>query len=349
RIIGLLQDAAAHDSTLTVAVFRGDLPKVSALLAAGANPNAADKSNGVTVLMVAATYGHTDIVRVLLEKGAKVDAQNREGATALMLASMQGHVETVRALLAKDANVNIKSNDGRTALSAATSGQHEEVVELLKQAETKETSELRAAILEALEPDAQKRREMTERLEAADKQIDQARQKIDLLKALQRADSTGQVQASPQGRAAPMTNGQRSELKSGAKLFEDVWLGSHPRKGLANYPFVVIQDDLEYKKLSPEIRDQIQLDLMPEAFRLGIGVDTYLKIFDEFSRRTVADGCSLGDRCYRDHAQALMDLGAKGLFPAMVQYEIVRVRHERNTGIAAPDVREMIRREIGRK
>ena len=47
----------------------GDLPAVQTLLAEGADINAED-SNGGTALMRASYKGHTEIVKLLLEKGA---------------------------------------------------------------------------------------------------------------------------------------------------------------------------------------------------------------------------------------------------------------------------------------
>jgi ankyrin repeat protein len=47
---------------------------------------------------VAAGYGRTDTVRLLLAAGARADRKDNRGKTALDIAREQGHVETVRAL-----------------------------------------------------------------------------------------------------------------------------------------------------------------------------------------------------------------------------------------------------------
>ena len=57
----------------------------------------------------------TEMARLLLEKGAAVDAQRKDGATALMLACLGGHVEAARLLLEKGADRTLGDKDGDTA------------------------------------------------------------------------------------------------------------------------------------------------------------------------------------------------------------------------------------------
>ena len=49
-------------------------------------------------LLYASTYGHTEIVKLLIEAGVYVNAQDREENTALMSASRMGHTEIVKLL-----------------------------------------------------------------------------------------------------------------------------------------------------------------------------------------------------------------------------------------------------------
>ena len=60
------------------------------LLAHGAEPDVTSFS-GRTALHVAASYGRTKHVQILLAVGANVNARNRRGATPLKLAHRQGH------------------------------------------------------------------------------------------------------------------------------------------------------------------------------------------------------------------------------------------------------------------
>jgi len=84
-------------------------------------------------LILAARNGQVGLVRLLLDRGADVNAKEKETqATALIVAAQQGHIQVVDALLQKGADVNAKDKAGQTALSEATRYNHEEVVKLLK-------------------------------------------------------------------------------------------------------------------------------------------------------------------------------------------------------------------------
>jgi ankyrin repeat protein len=73
------------------------------VLEAGADIDAADK-DGWNALMTAAYYGHTDIVRLLIQSGARLDSKcNRKGGveggkSALALARERGHTDAVLVL-----------------------------------------------------------------------------------------------------------------------------------------------------------------------------------------------------------------------------------------------------------
>ncbi len=86
------------------AVRKGDLAAVTALLDKGADVNAKFRY-GATALFKAAERGHTEIVKLLLARGADVKVKDTfYGATAMTWALSNGHVETVRALLEKDSS-----------------------------------------------------------------------------------------------------------------------------------------------------------------------------------------------------------------------------------------------------
>jgi len=69
--------------------------------------------------MRAAGTGHTEIVRLLIDKGADVNLLDKNGETALMGAAGAGHTEIVKVLIDKKANVDTKNNNGVTALIKA--------------------------------------------------------------------------------------------------------------------------------------------------------------------------------------------------------------------------------------
>lgn len=60
-----------------------------------------------TKLMEASANGNTEIVKMLLEKGADVDFFDKRGNTALMEASDNGHTAIVKLLLKKGADVDL--------------------------------------------------------------------------------------------------------------------------------------------------------------------------------------------------------------------------------------------------
>jgi ankyrin repeat protein len=83
-------NAGANDGSTPLMAAIGRNPQTAVLVArrlldAGADVNASDE-NGATVLHRAVTAGFTDVVRLVAEKGANLEARNRQGQTPLMLA-----------------------------------------------------------------------------------------------------------------------------------------------------------------------------------------------------------------------------------------------------------------------
>ena len=100
------------------------------LLNKGANVNAGGGDYG-SAISAASHNGHEGIVRLLLEKGANVDAEGGRYGNALSAASRRGHEGVVRLLLEKRASVNARCGEFGNALSAASYGGEEEVVRFL--------------------------------------------------------------------------------------------------------------------------------------------------------------------------------------------------------------------------
>jgi ankyrin repeat protein len=138
---------------LLMAVKNNDTSEISALLAGGkADINIVDDDSD-NVLMYAALYASTDVMELLLKKGAKINARNRAGETALMWSI---HDRNKVALLLKNgADINAAARSGNTALLIGCVGNNQyEVVKMLldKGAEisaknkAKETALMRAAL-----------------------------------------------------------------------------------------------------------------------------------------------------------------------------------------------------------
>ncbi len=113
-----------------IAAGAGHLEVVRYLIEKGAKLK--EKNNdGETALMRAAGNGHLEVVRCLVDKGAALNEKNKVGYTALMLAASSGHLDAVRYLVDKGAKLEEKNNDGDTVLMRAVSNGHLEVVRYL--------------------------------------------------------------------------------------------------------------------------------------------------------------------------------------------------------------------------
>ena len=89
---------------LSLAISNCSTPLVTQLLAHGANPNL-PRENGETPLMTAARLGRPDMMKLLLLKGAKVNASDKKyGQTALMWAA--GNPAAVSLLLEYGADIH---------------------------------------------------------------------------------------------------------------------------------------------------------------------------------------------------------------------------------------------------
>jgi ankyrin repeat protein len=105
-------------SLLTYAAMQGKADLVRALIDAGARTEP-DSDDFGTPLMMAAAKGDLATLKELLKAGAKVDDRNKWGETALIKASTLGNAEGVRALLDGGASVKITDADGNTPLALA--------------------------------------------------------------------------------------------------------------------------------------------------------------------------------------------------------------------------------------
>ena len=125
--------AGDHGILLNVAASHGHTGVVRGLLSRpGIDVNVA-KQGDSTPLYTAAQYGHMDIIRLLLgARGLDVNIASPDGTTPLAIASFQGYEEIVRVLLAAPhIKVNVRGGNGATALYLAAQQGREEVVRLL--------------------------------------------------------------------------------------------------------------------------------------------------------------------------------------------------------------------------
>jgi ankyrin repeat protein len=131
-----------------VAAWTGNVDAVTRLIAAGADVNAKEASRQQTALMWAVSERHADVVRVLVQSGADVQARTAvntpgrkpgmrasgnaaAGLTPLIFAARVGDVEAARLLLDAGANINDTADEGLSALGFATVRGHVPVALLL--------------------------------------------------------------------------------------------------------------------------------------------------------------------------------------------------------------------------
>jgi len=74
---------------------------------------------GDTPLMMAASLGSGDMVRMVLQHGPDINAQNQDGDTALIAASRAGNTAAVKVLLAGGASTVLRNGKRATAADVA--------------------------------------------------------------------------------------------------------------------------------------------------------------------------------------------------------------------------------------
>lgn len=105
------------EQSLAYAIQEDDPALVKKALDKGANPNVIDTFVGMPVLIHAVLKSSdTDILEMLLNKGADVNIQTSKGHTALMSAIMWGKPDFAIFLIQKGANTEIKNKEGKKAV-----------------------------------------------------------------------------------------------------------------------------------------------------------------------------------------------------------------------------------------
>ncbi|MGZ5305994.1 MAG: ankyrin repeat domain-containing protein [Actinomycetota bacterium] len=116
-------------TALHLPAFFGGVDATRLLLDRGADVDAHGRGwmTG-TPLNSAAAGGHTDVARLLLDTGADPNARQASGWTPLHSAAHNGDLELVELLLARGADLGATNDDGATVLSMAAEGGSAEVV-----------------------------------------------------------------------------------------------------------------------------------------------------------------------------------------------------------------------------
>ena len=125
RAIDLEAKSFNGNTALMIACYKVNKPAVEALLAKGAQVN----RPGWTPLHYAAASGNNDIVRMLVERAAYIDAESPNKTTPLMMAARGGHIMTVKLLLDEGADATLKNDLGMTAIDFAEKHNHKDIAE----------------------------------------------------------------------------------------------------------------------------------------------------------------------------------------------------------------------------
>lgn len=103
-------------------VRAGSVPRVKVLLRHRADPNLRGGVNDWTPLMHAVHQDQLGAAQALLDGGAQVDSRGRSSETALMMAAGYGYTPLVELLLDRGADPRAATVDGYNVLAAALGG-----------------------------------------------------------------------------------------------------------------------------------------------------------------------------------------------------------------------------------
>jgi len=117
--------------SIHTAARRGDVKAVERRLALGISPNSRHPLTVETPLIEAASAGHLDVVKLLVERGADVNLKGEAWYTPLHCAAYYGHLDVAKFLLEHGADITpFKAQGHNTALHSAASGGHIEMAKL---------------------------------------------------------------------------------------------------------------------------------------------------------------------------------------------------------------------------
>ena len=126
-------ETTSNYTPLHYAAQKGDLKEIHLLLDAGADINSTHCDFKNTPLLVACWFGHSDCVKALINRGAKLDIPNIYGSTPVHIAARQNEAKCLRILLDNNAPYNSKNNtgSGNTPLFLAAQAGSRECLQLL--------------------------------------------------------------------------------------------------------------------------------------------------------------------------------------------------------------------------
>lgn len=125
---------------VVLAAGLGDMEILDVLLKARADLHAASRANGETVWTRAASLGHLECMRRMLDFAGRASAlhlqrgrggRHGDGNTAIHCAAENGHTDVVDLLITRNADVAPKNHEGATPTLLAARGGFQNIVQLL--------------------------------------------------------------------------------------------------------------------------------------------------------------------------------------------------------------------------
>ncbi len=111
--------AAKPASEIVTASQRGDAARVRELLAGGASANEVDPDTGRSAMHFAARENRVEVLTVLLDGKADINATDRTGKTPLTMAAENSAVDATKLLIARGADLNKRDQIGGTPITWA--------------------------------------------------------------------------------------------------------------------------------------------------------------------------------------------------------------------------------------
>jgi len=108
-------DPETGRTPLMMAVAQSDAPRVSALLASKADPDASD-ANGIRAIHYAAGEPDTALLRTLIVAGADINAKGRNDKTPIMEAARLGMLQNVKILVDAGAKLDVRDDLDRNVV-----------------------------------------------------------------------------------------------------------------------------------------------------------------------------------------------------------------------------------------
>ncbi len=151
--------ATCNRTTLSLSIQGGKIPVIQALLDAGADPNLPDETDdglaaNSPLAEAASTFfatNRSEMVRLLIQRGANVNQQDAEGRTALMHTLRYSDIEVTKILVEANADLDIRDNNGNTVLMMAELEKSTKIANILKQAGAAQQGLKEVELLQAID------------------------------------------------------------------------------------------------------------------------------------------------------------------------------------------------------